>query len=160
MRGMTEPDERDEQAVARFVEQFSEHLVVAGMPRMAARVFVRLLVSDTGRMTAAELAGALLISPAAISGAVRYLKQVELVAREREPGSRRDVYRLVGDTWYELMTSRDQQLTRWVASLAEGVAVLGVDSAAGKRLAETREFMDFLVVEMSGMLERWRTRQR
>ena len=43
------------------------------MPRLASRVFARLLADDDGRMTAAELTESLDVSPAAISGAVRYL---------------------------------------------------------------------------------------
>ena len=54
---------------------------------MPARVFVALLVSDDGRRTAAELAEMLKVSPAAISNAVRYLQQVRLAVREREPGN-------------------------------------------------------------------------
>ena len=57
---------------------------------MPARVFAALLATDSGRLTAAELAELLQISPAAVSGAVRYLTQVGMVHREREPGSRRD----------------------------------------------------------------------
>jgi DNA-binding transcriptional regulator GbsR (MarR family) len=74
---------------------------------MPARVFVALLVSDDGRRTAAELAEMLKVSPAAISNAVRYLQQVRLAVREREPGERRDHYRLYDDTWYEAVTQRD-----------------------------------------------------
>ena len=40
---------------------------------MPARVFSALLATDSGRLTAAELAERLQISPAAVSGAVRYL---------------------------------------------------------------------------------------
>ena len=85
---------RDEEAVMRFVERCALTLTEAGIPRMPARVFVALLVSDDGRRTAAELAEMLKVSPAAISNAVRYLQQVRLAVREREPGERRDHYRL------------------------------------------------------------------
>src|SRR5215204_5751877 len=104
---------RDEEAVMRFVERCALTLTEAGIPRMPARVFVALLVSDDGRRTAAELAETLKVSPAAVSNAVRYLQQVRLVAREREPGERRDHYRLYNDTWYEAVTWRDEMLKRW-----------------------------------------------
>ena len=87
--------------MARFVERFGASLEEAGMARMPARVFVALLAADSGRMTSAQLAEQLQISPAAVSGAVRYLIQVRLITREREPGSRRDVYALHDDLWYE-----------------------------------------------------------
>ena len=49
---------------------------------MPARIFVALLTADTSRLTAEELAGLLRVSPAAVSGGVRYLVQVGLVSRE------------------------------------------------------------------------------
>src|SRR5829696_8023053 len=73
---------RDEEAVARFVERFALTFSEAGVPRMPARVFSALLVSDEGRRTASELAETLKVSPAAVSNAVRYLTQVGLVARD------------------------------------------------------------------------------
>jgi DNA-binding transcriptional regulator GbsR (MarR family) len=148
---------RDEEAVASFVEHFAQLLVEAGMPRMPSRVFVRLLVSDEGRLTAAELAELLKASPAAISGAIRYLEQVDLATRRREPGSRRDYYAVRGmDIWYEAMTRRDQMLNRWIEGLGEGIEALGKETPGGLRVAETREFMAFMAAELPTMLERWR----
>ena len=46
------------------------------MQRMPARVFAALLASDDGALTSAELGEQLQVSPAAVSGAVRYLAQV------------------------------------------------------------------------------------
>ena len=142
--------------VARFVERFGATLEDGGIPRMPARVFAALLVTDSGRMTAAELAEQLQISPAAVSGAVRYLIQVNLIAREREPGSRRDVYRLHSEVWYEAIVNRAPLLTRWERAVSDGVGVVGVDTPAGKRLAETAEFFRFLQPEMDALLARWR----
>ncbi|MBA8822723.1 putative transcriptional regulator [Saccharopolyspora lacisalsi] len=159
-----EPDEkdqavRDEDVVARFVERFALDLSDAGMPRMAARVFTGLLVSEGGRCTAAELAELLRISPASVSGAVRYLTQVGLVSRERDPGQRRDHYRVHDDTWYESLAQRDEQLAHWERTLADGVEAVGADSRAGRRIDETREFFAFLRDELPALLDKWR-RQR
>src|SRR3954468_4599737 len=92
---------RDPAAVSRFVETFASAFVDAGVPRMPSRVFAAILASDAGRLTAAELSEQLQASPAAISGAVRYLIQVSLIVRERDPGSRRDVYVVGDDGWDE-----------------------------------------------------------
>ena len=146
-------------AVQRFIERFASVLEEGGVPRMPARVFAALLATDSGRMTAAELAEALQISPAAVSGAVRYLIQVSLVSREREPGSRRDVYRVHDDLWYEAIVNREPLLTRWSRALDEGVEAVGPDSPAGRRLAETAEFFEFLKGEMPAMLARWRAQR-
>ena len=124
---------------------------------MPARVFFALLVSDEGRLTAAELAETLKVSPAAISNAVRYLIQVGLVAREREPGERRDRYRgHGGDAWYEVTIRRDAMLLRWQEDLREGIEAVGADTPAGRRLEETRRFYQFVHEEMPRLLERWR----
>ncbi|ATZ25902.1 GbsR/MarR family transcriptional regulator [Streptomyces lavendulae] len=149
-------DVRDEEAVSRFVERFAAQLTEAGMQRMASRVFARLLASDGGSMTSAELGEALQISPAAVSGAVAYLTQVNMVSREREPGSRRDRYVLHNELWYETFTRRDQVLTLWEKTLREGAAGLGEGSPAGARIAETAAFFEFLQGEMLGMMDRWR----
>ncbi|MFJ1754325.1 GbsR/MarR family transcriptional regulator [Kitasatospora sp. NPDC088134] len=147
---------RDAAAVAEFVERFATVLTDAGFPRMPARVFTALLTADSGRLTAAELGELLQVSPAAVSGAVRYLAQVELVGREREPGSRRERYRVHDHVWYEATTNRDRTLLRWESGLAEGVRALGPDTPAGRRLAESLEFFAFFRVELQQMMERWR----
>ncbi|SEG92518.1 DNA-binding transcriptional regulator GbsR, MarR family [Thermomonospora echinospora] len=149
-------EERDAEALAGFVERFAGQLVDAGMPRMPSRVFAALLTSDAGRMTAAELAEALQASPAAISGAVRYLGHVNMVARERDPGTRRDVYLVRPDVWYEMMAGRDQTLRLWTRTLREGERLAGSGTPAADRLADAAEFFDFMRAELDAMLKRWR----
>ncbi|MFE6664339.1 GbsR/MarR family transcriptional regulator [Streptomyces sp. NPDC057697] len=146
---------RDAEAVSRFVERFASEMTEAGMQRMASRVFAALLADDDGSMTSAELAMALQISPAAVSGAVSYLTQVSMVGREREPGSRRDRYRLHDEVWFTTFVSRDRVLTRWENTLREGVRILGADTPAGARIAETVAFFEFLQAELGAMMERW-----
>ncbi|MEW2493127.1 MarR family transcriptional regulator [Streptomyces nodosus] len=147
---------RDPEAVSRFVENFAAQLVEAGVPRMPARVFGALLASDTGTLTSAELGEQLKISPAAVSGAVRYLAQVHLVSREREPGSRRERYRVHSEQWYEALTSREAVIKRWEDALRTGVVTLGADTPAGGRLAETLAFFEFIETEIAAVMERWR----
>ena len=90
-------------------------------------------------MTAAELTEALDVSPAAVSGAVRYLTQTYLIGKEREPGSRRDVYVVQADAWHDAMLTRDRVLAQIETSLRAGVpAVGGLETAAGRRLAAVR----------------------
>ena len=150
---------RDDEAVRRFIERFALTLAESGMARMPARVFAAILCADDGRCTAADLAGLLGVSPAAISGAVRYLIQLRLVRREREPGERRDHYRISTDTWYEAVTRRDQMSARWEQDLQEGIKAVGPDTPAGARLEETRAFFEFLRDEVSEVMAKWRTRR-
>ncbi|MEV5873565.1 MarR family transcriptional regulator [Streptomyces sp. NPDC052101] len=148
--------DRDPESVSRFVEHFAAQLVQAGMARMPSRVFAALLASDTGALTSADLSEQLRISPAGVSGAVRYLAQVHMVSREREPGSRRERYRVHSDQWYEALTNREAVIKRWEEALREGVASLGADTPAGRRLAETLDFFEFIEKDVAEMMERWR----
>jgi DNA-binding transcriptional regulator GbsR (MarR family) len=150
---------RDDEAVRRFIERFALDLTEAGMPRMPSRVLAAILSSDTGRCTAAELAELLGVSPAAISGALRYLLQVQLVSREREPGERRDHYRTSSDTWYEAITRRDALLDRWEQDLVEGIKAVGPATPAGERLEDIRRFYAFLSEQLTRVLAEWRARR-
>ena len=147
---------RDEEAVRRFIERFALTMTEAGMPRMPSRVFAAILSAEDGRCTAAELAETLRVSPAAVSGAVRYLLQVQLISREREPGERRDHYRTSNDTWYDAIARRDAILARWEQDLETGIKAVGPDTPAGDRLEETRRFYAFLRQELARILDDWR----
>ena len=150
---------RDPKAVSEFVESLAAVLTEAGFPPMPARVFAALLATDSGTMTSAELAHLLKASPAAISGAVRYLMQINLASREREPGSRRDRYRVHSNVWYEAMARRDRVLARCEQSLRDGIEVLGRNTEAGARMAETLAFFEFIQAELPRLLQRWRERK-
>lgn len=150
-----EAAERDSAAVSRFVDRFSAMLTEAGMSRMTSRVFVQLLVTDNGRLTAHELAERLHVSAGSISAAIRYLTRVELVDREHQPGSRRDSYRVRADVWYASTVRKDVLLGRWLPTLRAGIDALGADTPAGDRLAETHDFFEFVQAELPALLERW-----
>jgi DNA-binding transcriptional regulator GbsR (MarR family) len=147
---------RDPAAVRHFIERFTASLAQAGFPRTPARIFVALLTADSSSMTAAELAEVLQASPASVSGGARYLLQVGLIAAEGEPGSRRQHYRVSPTVWQDVVSLRDRQFSRWAADLREGVQVLGTDSPAGQRMAETVRYFEFLSARMAGLLDRWK----
>ena len=142
-------------SLPEFIEKFAAVLIVAGFPPMPARVFTALLVTDSGRLTAAELVDLLQISPAAVSGAVRYLAGLGLVHKERVPGSRREYYRMPGDIWYQVMLLRNQVLIRWATLLKEGMDLVGADTPAGLRMAGHASFFEFLAAEMPALMARW-----
>jgi DNA-binding transcriptional regulator GbsR (MarR family) len=143
-------------AALRFVEDFALLLTETGVPRMPARVFACVLADDSGGLTAAELAARLQVSPAAISGAVRWLMQMHLLTRAREPGARRDHYRMRDDQWYEAVVFKTAALRRFEDALGEGVQLVGADGPAGRRLRETQEFFAFFREQLPDLLERWR----
>jgi DNA-binding transcriptional regulator GbsR (MarR family) len=147
--------ERDPEAVRQFVERFASALTEAGFQRMHARVFAVLHGTDSGRLTAAEIAERLQISPAAVSGAVRYLTRFNLIRREREPGSRRDHFVVENDSWYEAIVNRDEVLLRWQNSAREGIEVLGADTPAGRRMVDSLAFFEFITDELNELVAKW-----
>ncbi len=147
------PDE----AVAQFVERMAMALADRGFPRMPARVLTALMSTDQDALSAGEIGEMLGVSPAAVSGAVRFLTQLGLVVREPAPGQRRDRYRVPDDTWYQASVAKNNSLTR-IAELADEGAVLvgGNATRAGRRLAEMGEFFRFVHTETAELVRRWR----
>jgi len=143
------------ESLPEFIEKFAAVLIVAGFPPMPARVFVALLVTDSGRLSAAELVELLQISPAAVSGAVRYLTGLGLVHKERVPGSRREYYRMPADIWHQVMLMRNHVLIRWATLLKEGIDLVGADTPAGRRMAGHVGFFEFLAAEVPAVMARW-----
>jgi predicted transcriptional regulator len=157
---MPQRPKRDEKAMRIFVEQMARTLADWGLPRMAGRVLFVMMSADEDALTASELAERLEVSPAAISGAVRYLVQISMVVREPVPGSRRDRYRLVDDSWYEVTLAKMTLL----GSLADA-ANLGVTAAggpttpAGRRLAGMRDFYRFVLDSLPSLMKEWSARK-
>ncbi|MGP3972064.1 GbsR/MarR family transcriptional regulator [Streptomyces sp. 6N223] len=141
---------------AAFVERMAADLTEAGTQRMAARVFACLMISEEPGLTSAQLAQRLQVSPAAVSGAVRYLSMARLLRRERQPGSRREVYRLHHHVWYEAITIREEFLERWRQTMKDGMQVVTPGSPAYERLAETADFLEYVAGELTSLLDRWR----
>lgn len=144
-----------DQGLAEVVEHLGGALADAGIARLPARVFAALLATPDGRLTAAELAGLLKVSPAGVSGAVGYLLTVRMIRREREPGSRRDVYVVLDDAWHDVLMSRDQVYAPILAALVEARGALGEGTRAGERMQLSVEFLEFVQREMDDMARRW-----
>ena len=144
--------------VLAYLERFASVLVAAGVPAMAARILAALHVTDSGRLSAAELSGILQISPAAVSGAVRYLGGIGLVHKERVPGSRRDYYRMPPNVWEEVVRMQSLVLVRWAKMLAEGVDVVGPGTPAGERMAEYADFFDYITSQYPKLFDNWEAR--
>jgi DNA-binding transcriptional regulator GbsR (MarR family) len=143
-----------------FVERMASALHQAGLARVPSLVFSALLADDDGRMTSAELAETLHLSPASISGAVKYLEQINMMRRERERGSRRDVYVVEEETWHTTLMRRDQVYQPMIAALTEGLAAVEPTSPAHNRMLVTREFLAFVNEEMRTLADKWERRRR
>ena len=152
---------QDPDRLMQAVEQVTAILTESGMPRMAARVFAYALAEDSDRYTAADFAEGLQISPAAVSGAVRYLTTTRLLFKERAPGSRADVFRVYDDdVWSAITAARLPMLWMWEQAVADAAELVGPETRGGRRLRETEEFFRFTREETAGMIERWKQRRR
>ena len=152
-----QPGGRDEVAVARFVERMAMIFATMGMPRMAARVLVTMTSAEEELLSPADLAARLQVSPAAVSGAVRYLTDFGLLVQEPVAGSRRDWYRMPDDAWYEASVARNSRFPALIETADEGLAALGDEQTpASARLGQMRDFCAFADRELSLLLQRWR----
>ncbi len=140
---------------ASAVEHLGAALATAGLPRLPARTYAALLADEDGRMTAAEIADELSVSPAAVSGAVRYLMQVHFLRRERVPGSRRDVYVVQDDAFHDVLLQKDQIYAPLLSALAQVAGALPREGRAAARVGLSREFLEFIQREMDAVALRW-----
>lgn len=148
---------RDEEQVRVFVENMALFLADWGFPRMPARVLMTLMAADKERLTAGELAQRLGVSAAAISGAVRYLQQLQLVVRTAVPGSRSDAYEVPENCWFAAAIVKGG-LYRKLADLADqGAQAVGDEGSGARRISEMRDFFLFLDREVGALLNRWLT---
>jgi DNA-binding transcriptional regulator GbsR (MarR family) len=147
---------RDEQAVTEFVEQTAAAMTAAGFPRMPARALMALIAAESSGLTARELSERLGASPAAISGAVRYLQTVRMVHRVSQPGSRRDVYELPEHSWYTVSIGKNPLYDHIEALASKAVAAIDdPDSLASQRIQEMSDFFAFIQRRMPQLLEEW-----
>ncbi|MBA3529244.1 MAG: MarR family transcriptional regulator [Propionibacteriaceae bacterium] len=122
---------------------------------MPARVIMALTVSEEGRLTAEELGERLTASPAAISGAVRYLANLGFLRQTTVPGSRRHIYTLPHNPWYTASLTRPGLYREIAELLASGAARMSAHSAARARIEEMADFFRFFERRMPQLLDEW-----
>ena len=79
--------------------------------------------------------------------------------RERERGSRRDVYVVDDDAWHDAMMRHDQLYAPIMAALAAGAQAID-EGPAHDRVALAREFLEFMSAELDAVSERWEEHKR
>ncbi|MEU0951478.1 helix-turn-helix domain-containing protein [Streptomyces niveus] len=142
-------DSRSQEELRRFAGQFVEMLVETGLPRMASRVLVRLFLTDSGTLTAADLVGQLKVSPASVSKAVGYLEGLGMVRRERDPLRRRERYVVDDDVWLRAWTRDTRTTATWADTARRGAGIVGADTPAGARLDHMGHFFATLSDDMA-----------
>lgn len=148
--------DEDRRTLLEVVENLGLIMSESGLPRMPSRVFAYVLADDAEVYTAGDLSQGLAVSPAAISGAVRYLVQVGLLAKQRLPGERRDHYRIFDDDLFgAMMDQRAPVLRRWANGFEQARDAIGPDSPGGRRLTEGALFFEFMDKDRTELLKRW-----
>ncbi len=146
-------DGRDPAAVAEFEQRFTEALMQMGLPRMLSRVLTCLTTTDSGSMTSAELVRRLGVSAASISKAVSYLEDQQLVRRERD--GRRERYIVDDDVWYRASIASGHTNNVFAEAALDGAQILGPDTPAGARLADTGRFLKNFGEDLLRRAEYW-----
>ncbi|MGW4051222.1 helix-turn-helix domain-containing protein [Streptomyces sp. NPDC004779] len=155
-RGAPAPSHTPGRRPGATEDEIVEIAVRSGMPLMAARVHVDLVLSEDGRRTAAALARRLQVSPASVSVAVNFLLQQGYVRRERDPHRRRDVYVVDDDAWYHSIVVSVRQTLASAQAAIDVAEALGPDSPAARRLAKGGAFLERVVHDLKDSADRWR----
>ena len=146
-RGSAAPPQahgRDAEAVREYEEVFTTVLMQSGLPnKMMARVLVALYTTDSGSLTASELAQRLQVSPASISKAITFLESQDLVRRERDE-RRRERYIVDDELSYQSVIGSARALAWQVEIARQGARVLGPGTPAAARLENIARFLDFV----------------
>ncbi|MFF1651568.1 helix-turn-helix domain-containing protein [Streptomyces sp. NPDC058240] len=138
-----QPYGRDAEEVRAYEEVFTTVVIASGMPTMMARVTACLILTDTGSLTAAELAQRLQVSPAAVSKAIAFLESQGFVRRERAEG-RRELYVVDDDVYYQSMMASARSIAQVVDTARQGIPVLRPGTPAATRLENIARFLDFV----------------
>ncbi|WUI04561.1 helix-turn-helix domain-containing protein [Spirillospora sp. NBC_00431] len=138
-----QPHGRDPEAVREYQEAFTTVLMASGLPKMMARVMSLLYTTDSGSLTASEVAQRLQVSPATVSKAIAFLEGQDLVRRERDE-RRRDRYVVDDDLWYQSMLASARSNEQVVETARQGIAILGAGSPAANRLENAARFLEFV----------------
>ncbi|QHC27130.1 GbsR/MarR family transcriptional regulator [Streptomyces sp. GS7] len=135
---------RDTEAVRDYQETLTTVFMTSGLPKMMARVLGCLYTTDTGSLTASELARHLKVSPASISKAITFLESQDLVRRERDEQRRRERYVVDDDLWYQAMLRSARANDQFIETARQGVDILGPGTPAATRLENATRFLDFV----------------
>ena len=134
---------RDAEALREYEELFATVFMQSGLPKMTARALAALYTTDSGSLTASEIAGRLQVSPASVSKAIAFLEGQGLVRRERDE-RRRERYVVDDDVMYQSAMASARSTAHLGEIARQGVSVVGAGTPAAARLENIARFVDFV----------------
>jgi predicted transcriptional regulator len=134
---------RDAEAVREYEEAFAAVFMQSGLPKMTARTLAALYTTDSGSITASELAGRLQISPASVSKAITFLESQGHIRRERDE-RRHERYVVDDDVLYQSMMASARSTAQLSEIARQGAGILGPGTPAAVRLENIARFVDFV----------------
>ena len=144
----------------RLVEEFGLLYEQMGSTRMAGRMSGYLLMCDPPVQSLTQIAEALGVSKAAVSGAARVLLQFGVVELVGEPGQRGDFYRALPGQMDSML--RLDHVSTLHALLDRGLASVADEDQTQSNYAlmhDLRDFSVFLETEIPGVIARWERHQ-
>ncbi|WP_433432033.1 GbsR/MarR family transcriptional regulator [Nonomuraea sp. CA-141351] len=144
-----------EQERWQAAERLALVLTEGGLQRMSARALAVFLFTDAETVTMGDIAARLGVSAGSVSGAVKALLSVGLIERLPAPGSRREHYRLRDDAWATLFSTQNTVVNVMLQAAETGIAATASGDPAHARLTRMRDFYEFLLGELPGLLRRW-----
>ncbi|QFY10013.1 MarR family transcriptional regulator [Nonomuraea phyllanthi] len=148
-----------EQQRWQAAERLALVLNAGGLQRMSARVLAVFLFTGAETVTMGDIADRLSVSAGSVSGAVKTLLSTGLIERLPAPGSRREHYRLREDAWPTLFSTQNTVVHVMLQAAQAGMAATSSGDPAHHRLGRMRDFYEFLLEELPGLLRRWQERQ-
>ena len=140
----------------RLVEDFGLLYEQMGVTRMGGRVSGYLLTCDPPVQSLTQIAEALGVSKAAVSGAARVLLQFGVAELVGEPGQRGDFYRALPGQMDSML--RLDHVRTLHALLDRGLASVADEDQTRSNYAlmhDLRDFSVFLETEIPGVIARW-----
>jgi hypothetical protein len=140
----------------QFAEEFAVGLEGMGLPRAYGKLLGWLMVCDPPRQSSAELAAALDLSKGSVSTGTRMLENAGMIHRVAAPGQRGKAFEVSPDAI--INAAQDSRYQVFLDLMERGLAVVGDERAPrADRLRRTRDFYAFIIGELPGLVERFRS---
>lgn len=147
----------EDPASAEFVEEMGLIFQAEGLPRIAGRIFGRLVLCG-GPFSLSDLALHLKASRGSISTNTRLLENIGLIERTGVAGDRQGYYRLAPDPYTRLLEGSIQRITKAHETVRRAQQrVPKGQTAAHGRLEELGDFYSKTITGFEAILEKFAT---